>query len=71
MAKADRADDELIKAVMEDDEPEVEWASVEDFADAVHINSVETPHPDWMVRIIDIAILAVLAIIGLLLFRGF
>jgi len=56
---------------MEDDELEVEWESVEDFADTVHINGVKTSHPDWMVRIIDIAILAVLAIIGLLLFRGF
>lgn len=57
--------DELIKAIMEDDEPEVEWIpEIEDYT----FNEVKASHPGWIIRIIDVAIVVVFVVIGFLLF---
>ena len=72
MVKGEKSDDELIKAVMEDNEPEVEWIpEIEDVDYSSNEGYTKASHPGWIIRIIDVAILVIFVIIGFLMFRGF
>lgn len=69
------ADNELIKAVMEDDEPEIQWERAEVLEDATSLDAAEV-FPEsrgngWIIRFIDAAIVLVIIVLGFLLFRGF
>ena len=75
--RVDRVDKEPLKAVMEDDEPEIEWDKAE-FEDMTGFGEPLLPGnegsyegSDWVVRLIDAAIILVIVAIGFLLLRGF
>lgn len=69
---ADRVDEDALRAVMEDDEPEVQWEDLKGLEDTA---GIEEPGllsgaqgNGWVVRFIDVAIILIILAIGFLLF---